>query len=215
MANLFPILTSNGDGGPATSAPITPNAVAVDTAGNLYISDWGNGRIRKVSANGTISTLAGNGSCGYSGDGGPAANAGLCDPKGVAVRFGRECLHRRYGWRSSANGFDQRHDHNHCGRRRAGLLWRWRPCRQRGTQSAAWSRCRHPRPGLLADTLNTCVRMLTPTASTAAPLHLLPAASSLPAPRSLLLRSPGSWIEIYGANLATDSRSWTGADSPA
>jgi uncharacterized protein (TIGR03437 family) len=59
--------------------------VAVDAAGNLYISDLGNLRIRKVSANGNISTVAGNGSQGYSGDGGPAVNASLNAPLGVAV----------------------------------------------------------------------------------------------------------------------------------
>jgi len=75
-----------GDGGAATSAQLyTPVGVAVDSAGNLYIADFGNGRIRKVSAGGTITTVAGNGNQGYSGDGGPAANAQLAEPQGVAV----------------------------------------------------------------------------------------------------------------------------------
>jgi uncharacterized protein (TIGR03437 family) len=75
-----------GDGGPASNAQLSsPAAVAVDAAGNLYIADLGNLRIRKVSANGNISTVAGNGSQGYSGDGGPAVNASLNAPLGVAV----------------------------------------------------------------------------------------------------------------------------------
>ena len=75
-----------GDGGPASNAQLSsPAAVAVDMAGNLYISDLGNLRIRKVSADGNISTVAGNGSQGYSGDGGPAVNASLNAPLGVAV----------------------------------------------------------------------------------------------------------------------------------
>ncbi len=75
-----------GDGGPAANAQLnSPAAVAVDGAGNLYIADLGNLRIRKVSANGNISTVAGNGSQGYSGDGGPAINASLNTPLGVAV----------------------------------------------------------------------------------------------------------------------------------
>jgi uncharacterized protein (TIGR03437 family) len=68
----------SGDGGPATSAAIFfPQGLAVDSSGNLFIVDAGNNRIRKVSANGTITTVAGNGSFGFSGDGGPATSASL------------------------------------------------------------------------------------------------------------------------------------------
>jgi len=66
----------NGDGGTATSAKLNqPSAVAVDSSGNLYIADSGNNRIRMVSPNGTISTVAGTGIQGYSGDGGQATSA--------------------------------------------------------------------------------------------------------------------------------------------
>ena len=76
----------SGDGGPATSAQLnSPWGVAVDAAGNLYIADTDNNRVRKVAANGTISTVAGIGTFGYSGDGGPATNAQLSWPRGVAV----------------------------------------------------------------------------------------------------------------------------------
>jgi sugar lactone lactonase YvrE len=75
----------SGDGGPATSALLNfPSAIAVDAAGNLYIADEGNNRIRGVS-NGVITTIAGNGMGGYSGDGGPATTAELSRPEGVAV----------------------------------------------------------------------------------------------------------------------------------
>jgi uncharacterized protein (TIGR03437 family) len=75
-----------GDGGPATSATVNPLGVAVDNSGNLYIADTGNNRIRKVSTNGTISTVAGPGSpMGPLGDGGPAISATLSAPNGVAV----------------------------------------------------------------------------------------------------------------------------------
>lgn len=68
-----------GDGLPATDASVVffrTTGVAVDNAGNLYISDWGNARIRKVDAiTGIVSTIAGNGTLGFSGDGGPATAA--------------------------------------------------------------------------------------------------------------------------------------------
>ena len=75
----------SGDGAAATAAQLNfPSAVAVDAAGNLYIADFSNNRIRKVSG-GTITTLAGNGNAGFSGDNGPAANAQINTPRGVAV----------------------------------------------------------------------------------------------------------------------------------
>jgi hypothetical protein len=76
---------SLGDNGPATSASLGhPGGVAVDSVGNLYIADTYNHRIRKVS-NGVITTVAGNGTAGFSGDNGPATSAELNDPSGVAV----------------------------------------------------------------------------------------------------------------------------------
>ena len=75
-----------GDSGPATAAQLNyPNDVAVDGSGNLYIADTGNERIRKVDAAGTITTVAGDGTEGFAGDGGPATAAQLNGPQGVAV----------------------------------------------------------------------------------------------------------------------------------
>src|SRR5262245_32679128 len=67
-----------GDGGPASEAMLnSPGSVAVDSNGNIYIADWRNQRIRKISTNGIITTVAGNGQQGFSGDGGPAIDASL------------------------------------------------------------------------------------------------------------------------------------------
>ncbi len=78
-------LGHSGDGGPATSAELYQvGGVAADAAGNVYIADTGNNRIRKVS-NGVITAFAGNGADAYSGDNGPATNAELGFPQGVAV----------------------------------------------------------------------------------------------------------------------------------
>jgi cysteine-rich repeat protein len=75
----------SGDDGPATAAQLSyPNGVALDAAGNLYISEWGNDRIRRVAATGIITTLAGT-TAGFAGDGGQAAVAQLAGPEGVAV----------------------------------------------------------------------------------------------------------------------------------
>jgi internalin A len=76
----------NGDGGPATSAQLnTPLGVAVDRKENVYVADSGNSRIRTFTVGGNINTVAGDGNCGFSGDGGPATSAELCFPFDVAV----------------------------------------------------------------------------------------------------------------------------------
>ena len=76
----------SGDGGPADQARLYfPTGVAMDVAGNLFIADWGNNRIRRVDRAGTITTVAGTGERGFSGDGGPADQARLDFPSGVAV----------------------------------------------------------------------------------------------------------------------------------
>lgn len=75
----------NGDGVPATSALLnTPTGLALDSGGNLYFAEQDNHRVRRVSG-GTITTVAGNGSPGFGGDGGPGTSATLNFPTGVAV----------------------------------------------------------------------------------------------------------------------------------
>jgi sugar lactone lactonase YvrE len=76
----------NGDNTSALTAQLNiPVGVAVDTRGNIYIADYNNHRVRKVNASGIISTLAGDGNCGFTGDGGLGTSAELCFPEGVAV----------------------------------------------------------------------------------------------------------------------------------
>ena len=75
-----------GDGGQATATPLdVPASVAVDSSGNIYIADEYNNRIRRVTTAGVISTVAGNGTEGYAGDGGAATAAMLDHPDGVAI----------------------------------------------------------------------------------------------------------------------------------
>jgi sugar lactone lactonase YvrE len=76
----------NGDNIPASSAQLNdPEAVAVDGAGNLYIADRTNYRVRKVDTSGNITTVAGTGTAGYNGDGIPASTAQLSQPTGLAL----------------------------------------------------------------------------------------------------------------------------------
>jgi hypothetical protein len=78
--------TFSGDGGPATSAGLhSPMDVAVDASGNLFIADTYNQRIRRVDTAGTITTVAGNGTAGYNGDGIAATSAELNHPVAVAL----------------------------------------------------------------------------------------------------------------------------------
>src|SRR5581483_6069159 len=77
----------SGDGGPATSAKLgDPSSIVVDAQGNLYICDSLNNVVRKVTAaTGVITTIAGTGACGYSGNGGPATSARMCNPDGITL----------------------------------------------------------------------------------------------------------------------------------
>jgi DNA-binding beta-propeller fold protein YncE len=78
------VVGSVGDGGPAMAALLNrPQGVALDAAGNLYIADSANHVVRKVTTDGKIATIAGNGNAGFSGDGGPATQASLWYPKSV------------------------------------------------------------------------------------------------------------------------------------
>jgi uncharacterized protein (TIGR03437 family) len=150
-----------GDGGPATVASLDePKGVAVDANGYIYIADTDNCLIRVVEPNGIITTIAGYGSPGWTGDGGAALAAQLTFPSGVAVSNGKIYV---------------------------------------------------------ADNGNQVIRLLTPIA-------VVPkigaggvvTASAFGASSSV---APGSWIEIYGSNLAATTTQWTsanfnGADAP-
>ncbi len=76
----------SGDGGAATNARLyLPIAVKADAAGNVYIADYGNNVVRKVTPGGIITTVAGNGAFDYTGDGGPATAAAISSPSGLAI----------------------------------------------------------------------------------------------------------------------------------
>ena len=93
-------LSFSGDGGPATDAGLrSPNFAIADRSNNIYISDGGNYRIRRIDAKtGTISTVAGNGKRDSQGDGGPALAAGLEYPNSIAVDHEGNLFIAQYGY---------------------------------------------------------------------------------------------------------------------
>jgi DNA-binding beta-propeller fold protein YncE len=115
-----------GDGGPATAASVmNPGGVAVDAAGNLYIADTDNHRIRKVTTAGVITTVAGNGLAGAGGDGGQAIFASLEFTLRSGGRRGGESLHCGYREPPHPEG-DADGDHHDGGRHRHVWLQRGR-----------------------------------------------------------------------------------------
>ncbi len=84
-----------GDGGPATAASLNePYGILIDRAGNIFVADRLNRRVRRIdAASGIITTLAGTGEAAYGGDGGPAVRAGLAEPNGLAFGPGEALLY--------------------------------------------------------------------------------------------------------------------------
>jgi trimeric autotransporter adhesin len=206
VAGVATSLGFSGDGGPATSAKMSsPYGVAVDKAGNLYIADSGNNRIRKVS-NGIITTIAGAGPAGYSGDGGSAVSARLNRPFGVSVDSAGNVFVSDYGnYRVrlvSANGVI-----NTLAGFAAGYGGDGGPAIN-ATLSFPTGTVSDPSTGnvYIADSGNNVIRLMTPSAPAVSGVVSAGQFGALPAV------APGSWIEIYGANLATNVRSWTGGD---
>jgi uncharacterized protein (TIGR03437 family) len=207
-----------GDGGPATRAIVAPSALAVDASGNLYIADPINNRVRKVSADGIITTIAGKGSAAYSGDGGPGPSAGVGEPEGVAVdSLGNVYVAAR-------------------GDRRVRLLTAGGTITtiagngvvgDGGDGGPATSAQLSDPYGIAIDSRGFIyvsesnstiaanrVRLLTPAGSSAGSPPSISASGVVSASAFGAFSSiaPGSWIEIHGSNLAPDSRGWSNAD---
>ena len=205
--------TYGGDGGQATASGASlnhPYGLAFDAAGNLYIADSANNVIRKVSTNGTITTVAGNNAlpAGFSGDGGPATKAQLNRPWDVAVDSSGDIFIADYNNQRirlvDASGTITTIAGS------TGLGYS-------GDGGAATSAKLNYPTGVavdltngnvyIADSGNNVIRQLTPTAPVISSGVFT--ASGFGGFTSI---APGTWIEIYGSNLAFDRRSWTNSD---
>jgi uncharacterized protein (TIGR03437 family) len=144
----------SGDGGPAVNAQLFgPRGIAIDGSDQIYIADSFNGRIRRIRTDGTIETIAGNGSVGYSGDGGPALDAIFYFPSGVSV--------------DNASG-----------------------------------------KVYVTDNQNNRIRLLTPVAASPVINGIVGVGAAVATTQA----APGSWIEIYGRYLASTTQGWTQSD---
>lgn len=207
---------ASGDGGPAINAYLDgPMAVAFDSVGSLYVADPPANVIRKISAAGTITTVAGNGANGFRGDNGPAVVAELGEPQGVAVDpSGDIFISDWVNNRIRMVGLDGTiitvaGGGSGCPTETNSI----------GDGCPATSASLYEPEGLAADTsgnvyvadsLNDRARLLKVVA--AVPLISNGGVVSASSFGQFTSVAPGSWIEIYGSNLATNARSWTGAD---
>jgi uncharacterized protein (TIGR03437 family) len=204
--------TAQGDGGPASTASVyLPQGLAVDVAGNLYIADTLNNRIRRVSAaDGTISTVAGTGTAGKSGDGGLATSAQLNNPWAVAVDaagdlFIADYLNSRIrevtpngiiNTIAGGTGIGYTGDNVNIPATNAKLNF---------PTGVTVDSSGHV---YIADSGNNVIRMLTPQAPGVTSGGVVSAAAF----GGFSSVAPGSWIEIYGSNLSVGSRSWNTGD---
>jgi uncharacterized protein (TIGR03437 family) len=202
---------SLGDGGPARTAQLDlPGACTADAAGNLYIADTGNHRVRKVSAAGIVSTVAGTGAPGGGGDEGPATAATLSGPRGVAVDGSGNVYIADTGNSRIRMVTPDGVIHNIAGTGAAGFA---------GDDGDALSAQLNAPAGLLADgsgdiyiadSGNNRIRLLTPLPATPATTPIQPA----PPPDAVVLNAatmaagavaPGELVTITGVGLGPQS----------
>ena len=222
VAGGGPNSTNLGDGGPATSASLRyPEAVAVDASGNLYISDNGNNRVRVVSKLGTIATFAGTGAVNYSGDGGPATLASLGGsnyngPYGLAVDQVGNLLISDFGsGRLRVVTTDGKINTVAGGGSTVGSgLATSSALSPYGVALGAGGRVYVAEIGKINDPPYGDVRVLVPTGTSIFPPPSIAVGGAVSASGwgQFSQLAQGSWVSIYGSYLASDSRSWTGAD---
>ena len=208
-AGFSPTGGYSGDGGPATSANLNrPFGICLDAAGNLYIADNENHRIRKVTPGGTISTVAGIGTGGATGDGGPATKAQLNRPYDVKVDSAGDLYIADYGNSRIRMVTPDGIIHTIAGGSGPGYT---------GDGGGAVGAQINQPTGIalasngtiyIADSANNVIRLLTPNPPSVSAGGVVSAGAF----GGFSAIAPGSWIEIYGTNLSVDSRQWTTGD---
>jgi uncharacterized protein (TIGR03437 family) len=200
------------DGGLATLSALNgPRGLAVDLAGNLYIADTANHRIRKLDTHGLLTTVAGNGIAGFSGDGGPAISAELNAPRGVAVDSAgnlyiadylnsriREVVNGKI--RTIAGGVSPTFGYGGDGGLGTNALLNFPSAVAVDSSGNVY----------IGDTQNNAIRVLKPIPSP--PIISPGGVQSAGAFGAFFSAAPGSWIEIYGSSLAPDTRPWAASD---
>ena len=199
-----------GDGNYAVFAGLnSPQGVAVNAAGSVYIADTLNNRIRKLTfgnpAGAMITTVAGTGTAGFSGDGGPAVNAQIYRPFGVALDAAGN-LYFTDGFNNrirkiDANGIIT----TVAGSGKAGFSGDGGPATSATLNFPTGIAVDASGKIFVGDTQNNVIRMITPT-NCSAPFVL--GAITAGEFGALTTISPGSWIEIYGCNLAPAATAW-------
>ncbi|HWE49649.1 MAG TPA: SBBP repeat-containing protein [Bryobacteraceae bacterium] len=193
----------SGDGGAATSAQLSaPSGVALDSAGNLYIADTGNNRVRRIT-NGSISTIAGGGA--IPGDNGPATSAQLAGPQGLAVdSTGTLYIADNNRIRKVAGGIIN----TIAGNGAPGFGGDNTPSTLALVSNAQGVAVDAGGNVYVADSGNNRIRLLKP----GTPPAITPG-GIVPNDSAVSVIQPGSWISIYGSNLANGNYLWN-ADFP-
>ena len=200
----------SGDGGPAISASLAqPYGIAVDALGNLFVADFGNVRVRKVSASGVITTIAGNGNPGFSGDGGSAASAQLNYPKGLAVDASANLFIADFGnnlvRKVSASGVIT----TVAGNGNFGYTGDGGPATSAELDFPLGVAVDASGNFLIADT-NSVIRKVSASTSTSSTTPSIATGGIVPVDGTVPTIQSGEWVSIYGANLAGGVATWSG-----